>query len=140
MSKVTMKAFIENSQIDASLIRAVVRQMGGWESFKESAKDVSEHGAGCGFGGFIYYNETIPFTKRHKKNILAYSKQLANEIGAVSEYDMIAGFKCLQLDTSEVVDAIYNPRSEVRVLVFNALAWFALEEVARSYVDFTESM
>ena len=138
MAKITLKAFVESSHIDTTLIRAVVRQIGGWESFKESAQDVAENGADAGFSGFIYYNETVPLAKRHKKAILTYAKQLTREIGEGNEFDMIAGFNCLKMEAGEVAEAIYNPRSEERTQVFNALAWFALEEVARAYVDFVE--
>lgn len=140
MSKITMKAFIENSHVDASLIRAVVRQIGGWESFKETAQDVANHGADAGFSGFIYHSETVPFAKRNKKAILEYAKQLAHDIGDGNWLDLIAGFNCIKIEASEVARAYYDPRSEDRTQVFNALAWFALEEVARAYIDFVEQL
>lgn len=138
MAKITLKAFAEFSHIDASMVRAVVRQIGGWESFKESAQDVANHGAGAGFSGFIYHSETVPFAKRHKKTILAYAKQLAQDLGEENEFELIAWI--VKMEASEVAEAIYNSRSEDRTQVFNALAWFALEEVARSYAEFIESM
>lgn len=38
----------------------------------------------------------------------------------------------------EAAEAIHNPRSEDATNVLNALAWFALEEVSRSYSDMSE--
>ena len=38
-AKPSLKGLIESTNIPESLVRAVVRQMGGWESFKESAHD-----------------------------------------------------------------------------------------------------
>lgn len=140
MAKITLKAFAEFSHIDAGLIRAVVRQIGGWESFKETAQDVANHGADAGFSGFIYHSETVPFAKRHKKAILEYAKQLAHDISDGNWLDLIAGFNCLKMQSSEVARAYFDPRSEDRTQVFNALAWFALEEVARSYIDFVEQL
>lgn len=51
--EVTLKKLVERSNIPESLIRAVVRQMGGWESFKESAPDICRGGIDGGFHGFI---------------------------------------------------------------------------------------
>ena len=131
----TIKSFVEQSHIDASLIRAVIRQAGGWDSFKEIAKDVCDHGADCGFSGFIYYNETVPFAKRNKKAILAYAEEMAKDVGDADEFVLIAGFNCLDISVSEVAEAIYNPRSEHRTEVFNAMAWFTLEEVCHCYAN-----
>lgn len=64
--------FCNESHISAELIRAVVRQAGGWADFKEMARDVANHGADAGFHGFTYYHDTESFTKRH----MAVQKQL----------------------------------------------------------------
>ena len=134
----TLKSFVAATHINAKLVRSVVRQIGGWDSFKESAQDITNHGAAGGFAGFTYYDDTEAFTKRNKKTILGYATQLTNDIGqGVVEIDLIAGFSCLPLTACQVGEAIFNPRSEYRTEVFNALAWFALEEVARAYADFT---
>lgn len=130
----TLKAFAAESHISENLIRAVVRQAGGWESFKEDASFVSIHGAAGGFHGFIYYTDTVAFTKRNKAVILDAAKNLASDIGE-SLYKMIGGFNYLKISEGEAAEAIHNPRSEDRQSVFNALAWFAIEEVARSYSD-----
>lgn len=135
----TLKSFIEASNISPKLIRAVVRQIGGWGSFKGSAQDVVNHGAAGGVSGFIYYTDTVAFTKRHKAEILKMADELASSIGEGNATTLIAGFNCLKnYSALEVSEAIYNPRSESRTDVFNALAWFALEEVARSYCDLVE--
>ena len=43
-TKPSLKGLIESTNIPESLVRAVVRQMGGWESFKESAPDICRGG------------------------------------------------------------------------------------------------
>lgn len=140
MKKQTLKNFCEKSHIDATLIRAVVRQIGGWQEFKERAEDVANHGANGGFSGFIYYSDTVPFTKRNKATILDYAKQLAQDIGDGNMFTMMAQFRALNdLDAEEIAEAIYNYRSDNRTQVYNVLAWFALEEVARSYCDMIEN-
>lgn len=135
----TIKTFAAESHIPATLIRAVVRQVGGWASFREMAADVANHGADAGFSGFCYYTDTVAFTKRQKSAVLEMAKEQASDFGSDSVYSMIAGFRCTTAGSAEeVAEAIHNPRSEDRTAVFNALAWYALEEVARSYVDFCD--
>lgn len=136
----TVKAFAAESNIPAALIRAVVRQVGGWASFREMAADVANHGADAGFSGFSYYRDTVAFTKRQKATILEMAKEQASDFGSDSVYEMIASFGCLRrdFDATGVAEAIHNPRSEDRTAVFNALAWYALEETARAYTDFCD--
>ena len=52
MKTITLAKLIESTNIPASLIRATGRQSGGWESFKEHAEDVTNHGASGGFSGW----------------------------------------------------------------------------------------
>jgi hypothetical protein len=129
--------FTEKSHISAELIRAVVRQSGGWKDFKEMARDVANHGADGGFSGWIYYTETAKFATRHKAEILEMAKQMADDMGEPL-YKMIGGFNCLKISEDQAAEAIHNPRSADRTNVMNALAWFALEEVSRSYSDMLE--
>lgn len=135
----TIKAFTEVSHIDSKLIRAVVRQVGGWESFKEIAQDVTRSGANAGFSGFIYYSDTVAFTKRVRSEVLSLAENLASDLGESSAFVCIASFNCLDLSPDAVAEAFYNARSESRTEVYNALAWFALEEVCRSFDDQSES-
>lgn len=130
----TVSEFCEQSGIDAALIRAVVRQVGGWADFKELASDVASHGADAGFSGFINYSDTVAFANRNKKAILDYAAQMADSLGEPL-YKMIGGFNCLEISEGEAAEAIHNARSEERTNVMNALAWFALEEVCRAYDD-----
>lgn len=131
----TLTKFAKSLYIHESLVRAVVRQMGGWESFKQSASDVANHGIDGGFHGFIYYADTVKFAKRNKSEILNVCRDLASEIGESGAYGLIAGFKCLKMDADKVADAIHNPRHNEHTSVMNALAWFAAEEVCRAYAD-----
>ena len=132
---ITLTKFCEVSHIDADLIRAVVRQFGGWDSFKESAIDVANNSIDGGFHGFIYYRDTVTFTRRNKAAILKMARDMAADFGEGSEYKLIAGFNCLKISEGEAAEAVHNARSVMRDTVYNALAWFAGEEVCRSYSD-----
>ena len=132
--------FIESSNIPASLIRAVSRQMGSWEYFTDSAEDICNHGASGGVGGFIYYNETVKFYRRNRKANLQLAEQMADDLGE-DLLSMVASFNCLKcykLTNNEVAQALYMSKGEWVDSVQNAMAWFALEEIARSYCDVIE--
>ena len=47
-----------------------------------------------------------------------------------------AGFGCLdETEDDEVARALYAGRGDAVTGIYNALAWYMLEEVCRSYVD-----
>lgn len=135
--KKTLKNFIEYSGIDAGLIRAAVRQSGGWKSFQESAPDISSHGMFGGFSGWIYYTETCQFYAKNQGAIVTLVEQWAND-RLLSPIDFVAGFRCCD-DKPNVGKTLYGNKRQHDTQVANVLAWFAAEEVARSFVDWSES-
>lgn len=140
--KTTLKKLIASSRIPAPLIRAVVRQLGGWESFTTSAPDITNHGIDGGFHGFMYYTDTVAFAKRNRAHIQTMAKEQASDFGS-SVIEMIQNFGCFRNDKpteSEICTALYGGRSEDGTRsVLNALAWYAGEEVARAFQDMTEN-
>lgn len=138
MKKITLTQFCKASHINTSLVRSVVRQIGGWQEFTERAQDVTNHGASGGFTGFTYYSDTVSFTKRNKKAIVTFCENFASDLGEKGIIEFIAGFQCMRnYSQSEVACGLYNPRSDNKTTVYNALAWLMLEEVSRSYCDIT---
>ncbi len=110
------------------LTRAVLRRID-----RESLEDVVNHGASGGFPGFTYYADTLAFYKAHKGDILAMAQAMAEDLGE-DMLAMIAGFNCLRddkLGASEIGEALFSGRGDAATNVRNAMAWFALEEVAR---------
>ncbi len=145
MKNLNMKTLIANSSIPATLIRAVVKNMGGWDSFKESAQDVTDHGAACGFGNFIYYTDTVTFAAKNRKTIAEYTAEQSKDIGYKDEIDMILGFNVIKKDnddltSSDIARALYGRLTDddKKTTIYNVLAWYALEEVARAYCDLLE--
>lgn len=138
-SKNTLAALIDNSgNIPEKLVRAVVRQSGGWESFAEQAEDVTNHGASGGFSGWIYYTETVAFARRNRASIVELCEHLADELGESGPIALVEGFRGLSGATeSEVASTLYG-KGDGETSVANALAWFALEEVCRGYCDMVE--
>jgi hypothetical protein len=136
--KQSLKNLIEYTNIPESLVRAVVRQMGGWESFKESAPDITRNGISGGYSGFIYYSETVAFAKRNRRAILEMASEQAREFG-MGLVEMVKGFNCLKAATeTEIVEGLAGATDETQVP--NGLAWYAGEEVARAYCDMTEEV
>ena len=149
MKKITQKQVIENFPGSPKLVRAVIKQLGGWESFRESAPDIANHGISGGYGGMIYYTETVAFAEKHKTDILELTRYWADQGGDKSAYNLIAGFNCLhrsgitpaQVDRLVHIDKRANLADDDeggRTQIFNALAWFAGEEVAQVYNDLLE--
>lgn len=133
--------FIKASAIPASLIRAVSRQMGSWDYFTESAENICQ-GADGGWNGFTWYSDTLPFFRRNRKAILAMAEQMADDCGDSGMLAMIAGFNCLRhykFSQDDIAKALYTSKGDDVTTIQNAMAWFALEEVARSYCDCLES-
>jgi hypothetical protein len=137
--KKTLKNFIENSGINAKLIRAVIRQSGGWQSFQESAPDIANYGISGGFSGWIYYTETCQFYAKNQALIIGSVEYQSKEYGYQSAQDMVKSFRCLDATLSEIGYTLYGNKRQHDAQVANALAWFAAEEVARSFVDWSES-
>ncbi len=110
------------------MTRAILRRVD-----RESLEDVVRHGASGGVSGFTYYVDTLAFYKAHKGDILALAQSMAEDLGE-DMLAMIAGFQCLKNDkltASEIGEAVFSGRGDCATTVRNAMAWFALEEVAR---------
>jgi hypothetical protein len=139
--KITLSKLIESSNIPASLIRAVVRQMGGWQSFIEVAPEVCRGGIDGGFQGFVYNCDTEAFAKRNREAIAQMASEQSKELG-IGVIEMIRGFGCFRNGTPptdhEIGSALYAGQGAKDGLpVLNALAWYAGEEVCRAYCDLT---
>ena len=141
--KTTQAQLIKSSSIPASLIRAVIRQMGGWETFANYAPDITRHGINGGFNGFIYHSDTEPFAARNKDAILELASSQAQEMAYDSTLAMIRSFGCFKgdhLTDADLMRALCkgrNPENGPNIL--NGLAWYAAEEVARAYCDLIEA-
>ena len=113
-----------------ALTRAVIRQLGD----KAQLEDVARHGADGGFPGFTYYSDTVPFAERHRDDIMVRLAEDSDACGVTdgSILSMLAGFGCLKgLTVDEIARGLYDKKADEHTQVFNALAWYALEEIAR---------
>ena len=138
---IKMSEFLKAANLNPELAGAVIRQFRGWETFQEQAHDVASHGIDGGYCGFDYYYATTSFSKRNKKLIIESVMQVADDLGE-SFTKVITGFNCLKntgITENDVIMALMFPCSceEYTVTqVYNALAWYAGETVAREYIDY----
>ena len=117
------------------LTRAILRKLN-----RERLADVARHGADAGWSGFTYYTDTNAFYKAHKADILELAKQCAEDFGQ-EMLVMVQGFNCLSdksngrgkpfYSLDEIAAALHSDKGEGSTCIRNAMAWFALEEVAR---------
>lgn len=137
-NKPSLTGLIESTGIPASLIRAVVRQMGGWENFCQNAPDICRGGIDGGFNGFIYNRDTEAFARRNRASIAEMAEAQASDFGT-SVVEMIQGFGCFRNGTkptdSEIGSALYAGKDKNGANILSALAWYAGEEVSRAYCD-----
>ena len=135
--KKTINAFYQYSNINPALIKAVIRQSGGWDAFQEQALDIANHGINAGFSGWIYYNVTCAFYAKNRALIVDLVGSQADEYGCDSAQDMVKGFRNLDSTMPEIGHTLYGTKRQHDNYVANALAWYAAEEVARAYADWT---
>lgn len=146
-TRLTAKAVAERSGISERLIRGVLRQLGGGTEAWDSLRDVCRGGADAGFCGFTYYRDTVGFFKRYRREIVALAEQQAREFGE-NVAEMVAGFRCLGIKADDTIGQSSvmrclgggrlrdgGEKGDQDDLVANALAWYALEEVARAACD-----
>lgn len=127
-----MKEVIADSNIPAAVVRGVVRVLGGTESMG----DIARYGIDGGYCGFIYYDDTRRFYRRHKRDIMKMAEDLAEGLGE-DMLTMIAGFGCLksaELKPTEIMEGLEG-RGEMADMIQNAMTWYAAEEVARAFDD-----
>ena len=136
-----IKDLIKRSDISAKLIRSVIHQLGGFESFKVSAPDIYNHGIDGGYRGFISNRDTTAFFKRNRKEIMDLVESQAQELGDSGSLEMISSFRGMaDFSQTEIAKAIYTGRGECADQIRNCLAWYAAEEVCRAWMDMLEEI
>jgi hypothetical protein len=118
---------------------------GTLDDLKELAaqfENCAEHGADIGISGFIYYHETIAFFKKHRQDIVAHMEQTAAELGT-DIISMVQGFGVFRNSDkpgpSEVGRALWGgKKQEELTTLYNVFAWYALEEVSRTWYRYLE--
>lgn len=138
----TLKNFKEYcGETLGALVNPVKNQMGvGLPGLWVELDNVSRSycGAAAGFCGFIYYSETVSFWRAHRSKIYAYMEELADGIGE-NVLEMVCNFGGLKgiYETEEIARALYGNYNSEYDPIYNVFSWFALEEVAHRYADYS---
>tara|TARA_R100000963_G_C4600453_1_gene74349 strand:+ start:275 stop:697 length:423 start_codon:yes stop_codon:yes gene_type:complete len=130
--------------MEQRLIDSVIAQLNCEDDeLGETMTDITSNGADAGFSGFTYYRETCQFARDNMGLIYMHARVQAADFGEDSPLVMIAGFKCLHDVTARMVGKVIcnvlgSDDSDgipeyVETSILNALAWYALEEVAHHW-------
>jgi hypothetical protein len=141
----------KNSAFSDKTINAVITALGynpshgtqkEFRELSQKFKEVSEHGADCGWSGFTYYTETIAFYKKHRQDIVQHMEQNAAGMGTdiISMVQSFGDFRNSDKPTpSEVGRALWDSQTEKELTsLYNVFSWYALEEVARTWYRYLE--
>jgi hypothetical protein len=138
-----------SDKMNKKLINAVIENL-GYDDLNdpdciEDLRNITNHGIDCGYGGFVYYSETTSFFNENRKEIIELVKEMSFEFGE-GMIELVASFNCLK-DMDVTLDEIGNvlfcvetDNRDEKMLIKNALSWFAGEEVARHLVDQLEEV
>ena len=127
-----------------TLARGVLRALSCYQGSEllDALRDVSTHGADSGWSGFTYYSETVAFCKRHRKDIAARLFDDAEETGEAGPSFLVKSFVFLhdEYTADECARALYGRYDEELDMIYNTLAWYALEDVARFVSDAMDNL
>ena len=140
----------QNTGFSGRTVHSVILSLGFYlwgtvEEFKELSDTLlncSNHGADCGFSGFIYYSDTISFYIKHRQDIVSHMEQAAAEFGT-DVISMVQGFGVFRNSekpcTSDIGKALWGSfqKSELTTL-YNVFAWYALEEISHAWQRYLE--
>jgi hypothetical protein len=117
MSKLNKKEFLENYSTFPNFYEKVLEQSGlEWKQIIEHPHDYYAADSGS-VSGFIFYNETVAFGKKHHLSIL----QILDEFESC----------CGKLEN--------KPRPTDEKQYFNCLSWFAWESMMSEIIAFVKS-
>lgn len=115
------------------LTSAVIKQIGD----RDSLEDVARYGAAGGFCGFTYYKDTSAFYRKNREEIKKLLGETSENYGE-GLFSMVCNFACLRdwkVTEDQVAAVLFGKFGEIdegdETQIENALAWFALEEIAR---------
>lgn len=140
-SVLTKKSVLKHHKQYSKLINGVLKGLGGTiTELRGTIKDITEHGAGNGFGSFCYYSDTHPFAMKHRKQIVMLLQQQANDFG-MEIVEMVSGFGQFRSEPidNETKNDLYKyiggGKLTIENNITNLMSWYALEEVCRWFIN-----
>jgi len=115
------------------MINAIMHRLGSTECIE----DIVNNGADSGFSGFIYTEDCVKFWRKYKKDILKLLESASDNLGQ-SAVIIVKDFEYIRnsdYTENEIAEALYGKYNQEYDYIYNTMAWFALEEVARWFED-----
>jgi hypothetical protein len=148
----TLRSYLyKYSGFTETTVNNIIKNMGfslngSGEDFNDLSsifENCAKHGANCGFSGFIYYCDTIPFFKANRQDIINHMEQTAAGLGEdiITMVQNFGVFRNSKKPTvSEVGKALWNKghNQENFTTLYNVFAWYAFEEVSRTWYQYLE--
>ena len=128
--------FINKSNVNATIVSAVIEQLGGWDAFVEESKDVVLFGGYGGVDGFTHIAETKKFVENIHFDIAALMINCARTIGMCNALAMIASLKYFRAYEEMALGMVIygqNTLSSHYDGIVYGMAVFALEQVCGDY-------
>lgn len=89
------------------------------DEYRETMRDIADHGADSGFPGITYYSDTVALYRAHEDEIWDKLAEMADGLGESHPLALIANFA----GAKDVGSATQ---------LANLLVWFMVEELARN--------
>lgn len=115
MKKKKVKA---NNKEHAKLINAIAIRLD-----IDDIEDIAKHGIAKGWKGFSWYNETVPFWRKYRKEI----EQLINEYTIDGMYIMH--------EREDILRAYYGRYNSDFDGIYNSFTWHAVDYVCELIMD-----
>ena len=131
-----------NSVIFAMGFHPQNEKEGQFEELSRMLKNCSIFGAASGVFGFTFLSQTVPFYKKHRLDIVKYIEETAVEFGRdeISIVQNFGVFRNTQKPTAgEIGKALWcNVYHQKLNNLYNALTWYALEQIAHTWRTYLE--
>lgn len=137
LKSLKLSSVIEESNIDATLIRGVVAWHGGWAAFKDIAQDISNHGANTGIS-FVWYTDSVKFFRNHAPAMKEWLMEIAENGYDCTLAEMIQKWDldCYSID--EINTALYCGKGDAVDQVFDKAVKGVTEEIAHIICNMVE--
>lgn len=138
IKKLTMNAVIENSVLEASVIRSLVRWHGGWSEFKEIARDISNYGANTGIS-FIYHADMRESFKANAPALKRWVSEMSLDYDK-GVLEMLQGWRGIGsiYTLDEIATALYTGRGDAVDSVYSTIIYAAVEDLANTIVSMVD--
>ena len=129
------------SDMDESLIEAIVAQLGGVDTFQEIHEDIPLEGIQTGFYGFIARQGILDLFKNNKASFLDFFLEEGQNYGLSSAAEFIRSSQELDekdFTDDELAEAMNNPETREQQTVVIRMVGNTTETLCTEYANFIQ--